>query len=171
MSTPFRHDDHKFEWSQQQFTEWAHNLCVRYPQYMVSFVGVGEPPPGEDRASDRAAELGCCSQCAIFVRRDFWARTMLDETDVPFSDNEPGLEVSITAGKAYKLIYSCVVPALRDERTREQRIMDDALYQIGLLRSHYDRYYSYDTGLLHIPLETLFAGIWQDRDYDVTELK
>lgn len=185
MSTPFRHDDHKFEWTQEQFSDWAHNLCVRYPQYMVSFIGVGEPPPpradGPTEDRQRTVALGCCTQCAIFVRRDFWARTMTTTSHDVLGQQQaipemmmmavPDAVVRPAAAAPYKSIYSYVLPELRDGRTRDERILDDVRYQIGLFRSHLDQYYNYETGLMHIPLSTVLAGIWRECDFDVAEMK
>lgn len=137
---------------------------------MVSFVGIGEPP------SDEHAALGCCSQCAIFVRRDFWHRTMMlaetYATEDGSNDRSTAAETATTVnGGAYKLLYSYTVPALRDERTREQRILDDGRYQIGMLSSQQDKYYSYESSMLEIPAMTVFEGIWKERDYELAELK
>ncbi|XP_075227955.1 hen1 methyltransferase isoform X2 [Lycorma delicatula] len=59
--TGFRHDDHKFEWSRKQFESWAENICKRFPDYEVDFVGIGPGPNGKE-------SLGCCSQAAVFVK-------------------------------------------------------------------------------------------------------
>lgn len=58
----FRHHDHKFEWSREQFQSWANNLIVRYPNYRVSFEGIGKGPAGTE-------EYGCCSQAAVFYQK------------------------------------------------------------------------------------------------------
>lgn len=57
----FRHDDHKFEWTRQQFEDWAQNIVLRYPNYSVTFTGIGKGPKGTE-------SLGCCSQMAVFVK-------------------------------------------------------------------------------------------------------
>ncbi|XP_045472332.1 small RNA 2'-O-methyltransferase-like [Harmonia axyridis] len=58
-----RHPDHKFEWTRQQFESWALNIILRFPEYEVSFFGVGKGPSGTEH-------LGCCSQMALFLRKD-----------------------------------------------------------------------------------------------------
>ncbi|XP_059485553.1 small RNA 2'-O-methyltransferase [Neocloeon triangulifer] len=60
----FRHPDHKFEWTREQFEDWAKNLTERYPFYKVEFVGIGTGPEGTEETN------GCCSQMALFYRED-----------------------------------------------------------------------------------------------------
>ncbi|XP_038209491.1 uncharacterized protein LOC119830513 [Zerene cesonia] len=56
--------DHFFEWSREQFNDWCSNIVVRYPQYTVCSKGIGPGPPD-------TLHLGCCSQMAVFVARDY----------------------------------------------------------------------------------------------------
>ncbi|XP_060526237.1 uncharacterized protein LOC132701933 isoform X2 [Cylas formicarius] len=60
----FRHYDHKFEWSRQQFEDWAQNIVQRFPDYTVEFSGVGWGSAGSE-------QLGACSQVAVFVHKSF----------------------------------------------------------------------------------------------------
>lgn len=53
----FRHPDHRFEWTRQQFQKWAHEICQRYG-YEAHFKGIG--PFHETH--------GTPSQMAIFAR-------------------------------------------------------------------------------------------------------
>ena len=39
----FRHWDHKFEWSRQEFEEWSHGVARHYG-YEVKFHGIGDIP-------------------------------------------------------------------------------------------------------------------------------
>ena len=64
---PFRHWDHKFEFTRKEFRSWADAILDDYPDYNVSFDGVGEQP--SNISSDE--DLGFCTQIAIFVRKDF----------------------------------------------------------------------------------------------------
>merc|ERR1719383_1658496 len=41
--TGFRHWDHKFEWSRQEFEEWSHGVARHYG-YEVEFHGIGDIP-------------------------------------------------------------------------------------------------------------------------------
>eukprot|EP00095_Tigriopus_kingsejongensis_P007341 maker-scaffold589_size129586-snap-gene-0.43 protein:Tk07341 transcript:maker-scaffold589_size129586-snap-gene-0.43-mRNA-1 annotation:"PREDICTED: uncharacterized protein LOC103574275" len=63
---PFRHWDHKFEWTRAEFEAWSHDVIRRYPEYLVTFSGVGYP----DAVALRDT-IGPCSQIATFVRKDF----------------------------------------------------------------------------------------------------
>jgi 3' terminal RNA ribose 2'-O-methyltransferase Hen1 len=53
----FRHPDHRFEWTRQEFQQWAYRVAARF-QYVVRFLPVG---PEDER-------LGPPTQMAIFER-------------------------------------------------------------------------------------------------------
>jgi 3' terminal RNA ribose 2'-O-methyltransferase Hen1 len=55
----FRHGDHRFEWTREQFQEWANHVTQTFP-YTVTFRGIG--PERE--------ETGSPTQMAIFDRKD-----------------------------------------------------------------------------------------------------
>jgi len=40
----FRHKDHRFEWTREQFQQWSHRICERFG-YAVRFLPVGEEDP------------------------------------------------------------------------------------------------------------------------------
>ncbi|KAG4078848.1 hypothetical protein HA402_007398 [Bradysia odoriphaga] len=89
MTEKFRHDDHKFEWTREQFEDWAYNICTRFPDYKVAFYGIGPGPDGTEH-------LGCCSQMALFVRCDFYELTSNgcgDTTVEGFSYNSDQLDL------------------------------------------------------------------------------
>lgn len=54
----FRHDDHRFEWTREEFKNWADQVCERFG-YEVSIEPVGQEAPG----------LGAPSQLAVFKKR------------------------------------------------------------------------------------------------------
>ncbi len=54
----FRHQDHRFEWTRQQFQSWAGRVAERYA-YTVRFQPVGSPD----------SEVGSLSQMGIFTRQ------------------------------------------------------------------------------------------------------
>ncbi|MGB0870489.1 MAG: 3' terminal RNA ribose 2'-O-methyltransferase Hen1 [Flavobacteriales bacterium] len=54
----FRHSDHRFEWTRQEFETWANNVSQTY-NYEVSFKPIGEEHP----------EFGGLSQMAIFKKK------------------------------------------------------------------------------------------------------
>ena len=53
----FRHRDHRFEWTREQFWDWAQAAAGRFG-YTVRFLPVGEVDP----------ELGPPTQMAVFSR-------------------------------------------------------------------------------------------------------
>ncbi len=53
----FRHHDHRFEWTRQQFADWAAGVGERYG-YAVRLLGVG----------DEAPDVGTPTQMAVFTR-------------------------------------------------------------------------------------------------------
>ncbi|RZC42774.1 uncharacterized protein BDFB_005918, partial [Asbolus verrucosus] len=59
----FRHPDHKFE---------ATNITLRFPSYTVQFDGIGLGPTGSE-------DLGCCSQLAVFIRKDIICDNYISE--------------------------------------------------------------------------------------------
>ncbi|KAG5029189.1 hypothetical protein JHK85_013142 [Glycine max] len=58
QSCKFRNHDHKFEWTREQFTQWACDLAARH-NYNVEFSGVG---------GSADVEPGYASQIAVFKR-------------------------------------------------------------------------------------------------------
>ena len=61
---PFRHYDHKFEWTRAQFQDWVQTKIIdQYPEYKIErFDGIGEGP----------GHIGHCSQYVVIVRKDFY---------------------------------------------------------------------------------------------------
>ncbi|XP_038073356.1 dentin sialophosphoprotein-like [Patiria miniata] len=55
----FRHPDHKFEWSREEFQSWGNKVASDYG-YTVTYEGIGAGPPGTEH-------LGCCTQMAVFT--------------------------------------------------------------------------------------------------------
>jgi len=58
-----RHQDHRFEWSREQFESWCHNMNL-HQIYTITFYGIGEEHP----------HYGCPTQAAIFTRKE-WTRS------------------------------------------------------------------------------------------------
>jgi 3' terminal RNA ribose 2'-O-methyltransferase Hen1 len=54
----FRHQDHRFEWTRQQFQDWGQRIAEHY-NYNVHFQPVGSPD----------SEVGALSQMGIFSRQ------------------------------------------------------------------------------------------------------
>jgi hypothetical protein len=55
----FRHDDHKFEWTREEFTDWCRNTADMFG-YSFKLTGVGLPEGFTDK--------GFCTQIAVFTR-------------------------------------------------------------------------------------------------------
>lgn len=51
----------------------AMNITKRFPQYTVQFDGIGKGPEGTEH-------LGCCSQLAVFIRKDVICDNYIKET-------------------------------------------------------------------------------------------
>lgn len=140
---------------------------MRYPDYMVNFYGIGRGPEEHEH-------LGCVSQMAVFVRRDFWKLTEEPvteiELDLPPDLGTLDLNDSDSDG-IYKLVYKLEIPESRDRRTREQRILDDGNYQLNFLRSQEERFYNNKKGVLEIPLNMLYENINGRKDYNEADLK
>ncbi|KAI7853050.1 hypothetical protein BDC45DRAFT_174767 [Circinella umbellata] len=71
----FRHDDHKFEWTRQEFQEWCHEGAIKY-NYDVEFKGIGLVEGKRDDLS-----VGHCTQACIFTRRQEYEKSSLLEQE------------------------------------------------------------------------------------------
>lgn len=72
MDRPFRHPDHKFEWTREEFKKWCSDAVTRHPNYSYELTGVGEAP------SDFQG-VGFCSQIAIFRTDTPTSQCLLDD--------------------------------------------------------------------------------------------
>jgi 3' terminal RNA ribose 2'-O-methyltransferase Hen1 len=54
----FRHGDHRFEWTRQEFTQWCNKICVEF-NYQVQVYPVGE----------EEENVGAPSQLAVFIKK------------------------------------------------------------------------------------------------------
>lgn len=97
----FRHPDHKFEWTRDEFKNWVNGILLTYPEYKVEYHGVGYPDlqPNPE---------GPCSQIAVFKR----------DTDAPYRD--------MTAHEEYESIVKVEYP--QEQRSLHQRIHDEVIY-------------------------------------------
>jgi len=139
---PFRHWDHKFEFTRDQFQNWAKNIIRRYPDYDVEFDGVGFAPAGDGKDLASREHLGPCSQIAVFLRKDFEAasnngdfahreeasRLDPDINLVDTLDSEP------SEGRPYQVLVHNHHPLQVDGRRMEERLMDSIMAEI--LRLH-----------------------------------
>lgn len=63
----FRNDDHRFEWTRQEFQDWCNPAAEQYG-YSVAFTGTGMLAKGDP-------EIGFCTQFAILKLKDTSANT------------------------------------------------------------------------------------------------
>ncbi|OAD61795.1 Small RNA 2'-O-methyltransferase [Eufriesea mexicana] len=104
----FRHYDHKFEWTRQQFQDWAENITSSYPDYIVTFEGIGKGPEGTEH-------LGCITQMAIFNR--------IGEKQI----------CRIGIENLFKTVVKHEYPFRIDNRSDEEKIIDQATFYIRQL--------------------------------------
>lgn len=72
----FRHSDHKFEWTPEEFAEWCQGVALEWG-YEVEISGVGKAQEKDEWGRDE--ELGWASQVAAFRRRDDIMSTRMRE--------------------------------------------------------------------------------------------
>ncbi|XP_022218453.2 small RNA 2'-O-methyltransferase isoform X2 [Drosophila obscura] len=139
----FRHEDHKFEWTREEFKSWCMGIVQKYPNYMFALMGVGNPP--QDYES-----VGHVSQIALFVRKDILEMRL-----------EHPLTRNVGETNRYQLIHGVTYPFHVDTRSKEQRIWDDVQYELNTFK----QYYKYKSGeddfedMHKMPIETLLSRI------------
>nr|XP_009857739.1 small RNA 2'-O-methyltransferase-like isoform X2 [Ciona intestinalis] len=107
LNGSFRHWDHKFEWTREQFKSWCEGICTKY-HYSVVFDGVGTAP--ENRPS-----FGHCSQFAIFTKL---------ESD-RFSDEQKG------GAEILNLVAEMVFPFQAKGEQVKKKLIGDVLRCVG----------------------------------------
>lgn len=140
LDNGFRHWDHKFEWTRRQFKDWCFNICERFPNYLVSFLGAGVAPPDY-------LKLGPVSQLALFVRKDVLDLELIS----------PCLEAK-TAPSNYKLVHKEQFPFNVDERTKEEKVLDEAKYHINRLR-RLEMYINAEQTFAQIPVIAVYQFV------------
>lgn len=122
----FRHWDHKFEWTAEEFQNWCLGVVEEYPDYTLEFSGCGVGPDGT-----------FCSQIACF-----WHQTQyqmhpeaLPRTDMtPTHLEEVGDTVQTACMEtSYKIVAEFEFPV--DKRTKEELEADRALNRFTSLRN------------------------------------
>ncbi|KAG5341005.1 HENMT methyltransferase, partial [Acromyrmex heyeri] len=116
----YRHPDHKFEWTREQFQDWAQNIVVRYPYYRVTFHGICNGPEGTE-------EFGALTQMAVFhrisPRKDSRLEILMPDEYIQLKGQHSLFNTVAT----YK--YSTG----HDIRSDEQKVLDEAIYYINYL--------------------------------------
>lgn len=138
LDNGFRHYDHKFEWTRTQFNDWCFNICERFPNYLVNFLGAGVAPPDYKK-------LGPVTQIALFVRKDVLDLEMKKE-DVEASKS------------CYKLVNSEQFPFNIDLRSKEKKVLDEAMYHINRLR-RLEIYINAEQTFAQIPVVAIYQFV------------
>ncbi|XP_071794352.1 small RNA 2'-O-methyltransferase-like [Asterias amurensis] len=107
--TGFRHWDHKFEWSREEFQCWCDKVAKDF-SYSVSYDGIGPGPPGTEH-------LGCCTQMAVFT-----CLLPPQEGSTHSDDRNP-----------YNLICEVNHPHQTETMTTEEQILTEATYYLQRL--------------------------------------
>lgn len=120
----FRHLDHKFEWTREVFKTWCMAITEKYPNYMFSLLGVGEPPTGYE-------SVGHVSQIAVFVRKDMLGKPLVEplKLDSPLAGESP-----------YKSLQTVDFPFSVDNRTEEEKIWSEVQYELHRCTNDEDNY-------------------------------
>lgn len=109
----FRHWDHKFEWSREEFVAWCEKICSEFLEYRFKIAGICSGPPETDH-------LGCVSQMAIF-----------EKIETGFiQNNNPVIYPGVVQDNAYKLIESIEYPNYVEQRTEEQIVLQEFNYTV-----------------------------------------
>ena len=126
---PFRHWDHKFEWTRSEFEDWAIKIVREYPLYEYKIYGIGTGPPGTESTH------GHCSQMVVFINKEFKAALSNGNyEDFDFLQNQekkPKLtEINVSASSQlpYKLMDTHAFIHRIDERSFEQKVLDELTY-------------------------------------------
>lgn len=137
MSNTFRHWDHKFEWTRDEFRTWCENIIEQYPNYRYWLSGVGEGPQGSEH-------LGYCTQMAIFIRQKY--NEYNDKT---------------THETPYELIVKYDYPYEEVKKSRKALLLLEAEYYIRMLAKSAEDDEDYadldDSSHVVIPLQKLLV--------------
>lgn len=168
----YRHDDHKFEWTEEQFQDWSLNICEQYTDYRVSFHGIGPGPPD-------AKQYGCVSQLALFVRNDFLLENIGESDNLKIlNDNVTACETKKATEQItptmhpfkqqlppliklleYEKIFTHTYPVYIDDRSREEKILNECQFHIGRYMSMDEEYFNCERYLYLIPVVDLFKYV------------
>ncbi|KYM82563.1 UPF0486 protein C1orf59 like protein [Atta colombica] len=115
----YRHPDHKFEWTREQFQDWAQNIVVRYPYYRVTFHGICNGPEGTE-------EFGALTQMAVFHR-------ISPRKDSRLEILMPDEYIQLKGQHLFNTVATYKYSTGHDIRSDEQKVLDEAIYYINYL--------------------------------------
>ncbi|XP_068096203.1 small RNA 2'-O-methyltransferase isoform X2 [Hyperolius riggenbachi] len=109
----FRHTDHKFEWSREEFQSWALKIASKY-NYTVEFSGVGVPPPEHE-------SVGFCSQIGVFNKN--------------YVESEESISIKKQQKSVYNTVFHMVYPSIQDEKFLQKAVLNVALYHADMIKN------------------------------------
>lgn len=137
----FRHWDHKFEWSREEFRLWCEKIITEFKNYTYRIEGICEGP-------EETSHLGCVSQMAVFEKQDSTENC---------SDISSSFKWRIQSS-CYKLLQTQEYPNYIETRTAEEIIRNELNYFIDnfiFCRSMLDQYFENDTKEVKIPISRI----------------
>ena len=166
---PFRHYDHKFEWTREEFNHWVQTCIIdKYPEYQVErFDGVGEGPPN----------IGHCSQIVVLIRRDFDEAARNGEFDnITIQDDDQNAlnrnfiqEDEASDDFKYKIVASYDYPMQRETRSRKQIISDEAHFKLYHIAEISEEWENQEPAVIEIH-DLMDYDKLQQQNVDVDEL-
>lgn len=88
----------------------------------------------------------------------------------PMDDIIVELATTHIADVDYRLIKSCVYKENRDDRSREQKIFDEAIYHLSRYMNLDDDHYDYENDVVRVPVKTIFDLVFKQTE-DINEFK
>lgn len=113
----FRHSDHKFEWTVEEFTEWCTEAAQEWG-YTVQVKGIGKAIEVDEWGRDD--ELGFASQVALFTRVYGEEASKLRETAVPRALGTVGVCEHELLATHYHTPHACAGKPLKTKEIQEK---------------------------------------------------
>ena len=134
---------------------------MRFPNYCVQFHGVGKPPEGHEH-------LGSCSQLGFFIRKDFLESLNNSDDSEIVADSETDENVEC---EGYKLIHCQDYPFHRDDRTQNQKLLDECNYHLQRFRGMEEEYCNYEADRMEIPIEIVVKACWKFTETSTDDIR
>jgi len=145
---PYRHWDHKFEWDRKEFENWAMKVVKVFEDYNVDFSGVGFTEGCQETH-------GPASQIAIFRRES------------PSVKSTSDIEL---ASISWEKMVCYTFPKKVDNRSRSQKIYDEAIYYARMLALDFRNEDNSDGSVLVPIIELLRFDSLKNMSSDVFEI-
>lgn len=88
-----------------------------------------------------------------------------DGVDLPQNDVIEAMIVDLTtthiATEEYRLLKSCIYPRNVDERSREQKIFDEACFHLSRYMNLDDDHYDPESDTIHVPVKRIFELVYK----------